>query len=354
MHEKIEERGFVHGKMETFQFLLETFQCSATSTKRGNAKVNSKNSTGYQTSRQVRNQMWTRVKRDYELYLFLLPIIIIYLVFKYYPMYGVQIAFKDFSPSQGIWGSEWVGLQHFIDFFNSYNFWSIITNTITLSFLSLLFGFPVPIIIAIMLNQMLGKRYKKFIQTVIYAPHFISTVVLVGMLHVFLSPNSGIVNHLITWLGGEPVLFMADEGWFRPLYILSGIWQETGFATIIYLAALAGVNPELHEAAIMDGASKWKRVWYVDIPSILPTIVILLILALGNIMSIGFEKAFLMQNDLNYATSNILPTYVYEMGIQKAQYSFSTAVGLFNSIINIILIVTVNRIAKRLTETSLW
>ncbi|MDU5950933.1 MAG: ABC transporter permease subunit, partial [Paenibacillus macerans] len=276
---------------------------------------------------QAKRKTWVQVKRNYELYLFLLPILLVYLVFKYYPMYGVQIAFKDFSPSQGIWGSEWVGFKHFIDFFDSYNFWTIISNTLTLSFLSLVFGFPAPVIIAILLNQMLGKRYKKFIQTVIYAPHFISTVVLVGMLNVFLSPNSGIVNHLITLFGGEPILFMANEGWFRPLYILSGIWQETGFSTIIYLAALAGVNPELHEAAIMDGASKWKRVWYVDIPGILPTIVILLILALGNIMSIGFEKAFLMQSDLNYVTSNIIPTYVYELGIQKAQYSFSTAVG---------------------------
>lgn len=303
---------------------------------------------------QAKRKTWVQVKRNYELYLFLLPILLVYLVFKYYPMYGVQIAFKDFSPSQGIWGSEWVGFKHFIDFFDSYNFWTIISNTLTLSFLSLVFGFPAPVIIAILLNQMLGKRYKKFIQTVIYAPHFISTVVLVGMLNVFLSPNSGIVNHLITLFGGEPILFMANEGWFRPLYILSGIWQETGFSTIIYLAALAVVNPELHEAAIMDGASKWKRVWYVDIPGILPTIVILLILALGNIMSIGFEKAFLMQSDLNYATSNIIPTYVYELGIQKAQYSFSTAVGLFNSVINIILIVTVNRVARKLTETSLW
>ncbi|MDU7474749.1 MAG: ABC transporter permease subunit [Paenibacillus macerans] len=303
---------------------------------------------------QAKRKTWVQVKRNYELYLFLLPILLVYLVFKYYPMYGVQIAFKDFSPSQGIWGSEWVGFKHFIDFFDSYNFWTIISNTLTLSFLSLVFGFPAPVIIAILLNQMLGKRYKKFIQTVIYAPHFISTVVLVGMLNVFLSPNSGIVNHLITLFGGEPILFMANEGWFRPLYILSGIWQETGFSTIIYLAALAGVNPELHEAAIMDGASKWKRVWYVDIPGILPTIVILLILALGNIMSIGFEKAFLMQSDLNYATSNIIPTYVYELGIQKAQYSFSTAVGLFKSVINIILIVTVNRVARKLTETSLW
>ncbi|MBO3287189.1 ABC transporter permease subunit [Paenibacillus sp. FSL M8-0228] len=316
--------------------------------------MNSRTSEWDHSTIKPNRKIWNQIKRDYELYLFLLPIIIIYLVFKYYPMYGIQIAFKDFSPSRGIWGSEWVGFKHFIDFFDSYNFWTIMTNTLTLSALSLVFSFPAPIIIAIMLNQMLAKRYKKIVQTVIYAPHFISTVVLVGMLNVFLSPNSGIVNHIITWFGGDPIMFLADEGWFRPLYILSGVWQETGFATIIYLAALAGVNPELHEAAIMDGASKWKRVMHVDIPSILPTIVILLILALGNIMGIGFEKAFLMQNDLNYATSNIIPTYVYEIGIQKAQYSFSTAVGLFNSVVNIILIVTVNRIAKKLTETSLW
>ncbi|MBP1176431.1 putative aldouronate transport system permease protein [Paenibacillus sp. PvR133] len=316
--------------------------------------VNSRTSELDHSTIKPNRKIWNQVKRDYELYLFLLPIIIIYLVFKYYPMYGIQIAFKDFSPSRGIWGSEWVGFKHFIDFFDSYNFWTIMTNTLTLSVLSLVFSFPAPIIIAIMLNQMLAKRYKKIVQTVIYAPHFISTVVLVGMLNVFLSPNSGIVNHIITLFGGDPIMFLADEGWFRPLYILSGVWQETGFATIIYLAALAGVNPELHEAAIMDGASKWKRVMHVDIPSILPTIVILLILALGNIMGIGFEKAFLMQNDLNYSTSNIIPTYVYEIGIQKAQYSFSTAIGLFNSVVNIILIITVNRIAKKLTETSLW
>ncbi|WP_199615221.1 ABC transporter permease [Paenibacillus alkalitolerans] len=297
---------------------------------------------------------WVRMKQNYELYIFMLPAVIVYLVFKYYPMYGVQIAFKDFNAGKGIWGSEWVGFEHFIRFFESYNFWSIMENTLSLSVLSLVFGFPMPIFVALMLNQMLAKRYKKFVQTVIYAPHFISTVVLVGMLHVFLSPNSGIVNHMIAFFGGEPVLFMSDEDWFRPLYVLSGIWQETGFAAIIYLAALAGVNPELHEAAVMDGASKWKRVLHVDIPGILPTIIILLVLALGNIMSVGFEKAFLMQSDLNYATSNIIPTYVYEQGIQKAQYSFSAAVGLFNSVINVVLLVAVNRIAKRLTETSLW
>lgn len=300
------------------------------------------------------NRTWVKIRQNYELYLFLLPAVAIYLVFKYYPMYGVQIAFKDFRASRGIWGSEWVGFEHFIRFFEAYNFWPIMENTILLSLYSLVFSFPVPIIVALMLNQMMAKRYKKFVQTVIYAPHFISTVVLVGMLGVFLSPNSGIVNHIIAFFGGEPVLFMANEGWFRPLYILSGIWQETGFATIIYLAALAGVNPELHEAAVMDGANKWKRIRHVDIPSILPTIIILLVLAMGNVMSVGFEKAFLMQSDLNYAVSNIIPTYVYELGIQKAQYSFSAAIGLFNAVINIVLLVTVNKVAKKLTETSLW
>ncbi|MCR2803576.1 ABC transporter permease [Paenibacillus soyae] len=300
------------------------------------------------------NRTWVKIRQNYELYLFLLPAVAIYLVFKYYPMYGVQIAFKDFRASKGIWGSEWVGFEHFIRFFEAYNFWPIMENTILLSVYSLVFSFPIPIIVALMLNQMMAKRYKKFVQTVIYAPHFISTVVLVGMLGVFLSPNSGIVNHIITFFGGEPVLFMADEGWFRPLYILSGIWQETGFATIIYLAALAGVNPELHEAAVMDGASKWKRIRHVDIPGILPTIIILLVLAMGNVMSVGFEKAYLMQSDLNYAVSNIIPTYVYELGIQKAQYSFSAAIGLFNAVINVVLLVTVNKVAKKLTETSLW
>lgn len=305
-------------------------------------------------SPKAKNKTWMQIKRNYELYLFLFPVVVLYLVFKYYPMYGVQIAFKDFTASKGIWESNWVGFKYFEQFFTSYHFWPLLKNTIILSAMSLLFGFPVPVFVALMLNQLMAKRYKKFVQTVIYAPHFISTVVLVGMLHVFLSPNSGLVNHLIVFFGGEPILFMADSGWFRPLYVLSGIWQETGFSTIIYLAALAGVSPELHEAAIMDGASKWKRILNVDIPGILPTIIILLVLAVGNLMSIGFEKAFLMQSDLNYSTSNILPTYVYQVGIQKAAYSYSAAIGLFNSVLNIVLLFSVNRIAKKLTETSLW
>lgn len=269
-------------------------------------------------------------------------------------MYGIQLAFKNYIPTEGIWGSPWVGLKHFTRFFESYQFWTLIENTISLSFWSLVFTFPVPIIIALLLNQLTSERYKKFVQTVIYAPHFISTVVLVGILFVFLSPNSGIVNHLIVLFGGEPILFMAEPGWFKPLYIISGLWQETGWATIIYLAALAGVSPALHEAAIMDGANKWQRIWHVDIPSIRPTIIILLILAFGNVMNVGFEKAFLMQTDLNKSASAIIPTYVYEVGLQRAQYSFAAAIGLFNSVINLIMLLTVNRLVKKLGGNSLW
>lgn len=300
------------------------------------------------------SRTWVKIKHNYELYLFILPVILLYVTFRYYPMYGVQIAFKHFVASKGIWGSDWVGFDHFVRFFHSYNFWTLIRNTLLLSLSSLAFGFPMPILVALMLNQVTAKRYKKFVQTVIYAPNFISTVVLVGMLYVFLSPNSGLVNHIIASFGGKPILFMSDEGWFRPLYVLSGIWQETGFATIIYMAALAGINPELHEAATMDGAGKLKRVWHVDIPGIMPTIIILFILALGNVMSVGFEKAYLMQNDMNRATANVIPIYVYEQGIQRAQYSFSAAIGLFNSAINVILLLTVNRIARKVSETSLF
>ncbi len=292
--------------------------------------------------------------RNWELYLFVLPCLLWFVVFKYVPMYGIQLAFKQYIPTEGIWGSPWIGFQHFTRFFESYQFWTLIQNTLSLSLWAFIFTFPVPIIVALLLNQLTSERYKKFVQTVIYAPHFISTVVLVGILFVFLSPTSGIVNHLIVLLGGEPILFMARPEWFKPLYVISGLWQETGWATIIYLAALAGVSPALHEAAIMDGANKWQRIWHVDIPGIRPTIVILLILAIGNIMNVGFEKAYLMQTDLNKSASAIIPTYVYEIGLQRAQYSFAAAIGLFNSVINLIMLLMVNRIVRKLGGNSLW
>lgn len=290
---------------------------------------------------------------NYQLYLFLLPTVLYFAVFAYWPMYGVLIAFKDFSATHGILGSPWVGFKHFERFFESFYFWRLIKNTLGLSILGLIITFPLPIILALMLNQVMNLRFKKFVQTIVYAPFFISTVVLAGMILVFLS-QTGIVNQAIVHLGGDPILFMTKSEYFRATYILSDVWAGTGFGAIIYLAALAGVNPEIHEAAIVDGATKWQRILNVDVPSILPTAVILLILATGNIMNVGFEKAYLLQTPTNLPTSEIISTYVYKVGLKQAQYSFSTAVGLFNSVINLILLLIVNRAAKKMSETSLF
>lgn len=294
-----------------------------------------------------------KILTNYQLYLFLLPALIYFIVFHYVPMYGVLIAFKDFVATKGIMGSPWVGLKHFERFFDSYQFWSLIKNTLGLSVTQLVVGFPLPIFLALMLNQMRSEKSKRFVQTVVYAPHFISVVVLAGMIYVFFS-NNGLINNMILMFGGDPISFMAKPEWFKPLYIASGVWQETGWAAIIYLAALAGVSPELHEAAIMDGANKWQRIFHVDIPAIMPTAVILLILSVGSIMNIGFEKAYLLQTPMNQPSAEIIPTYVYKMGLQQAQYSFAAAVGLFNAVINLLLLVAVNKFAKRLSGTGLW
>jgi putative aldouronate transport system permease protein len=294
-----------------------------------------------------------KILLNYQLYLFLLPALIYFIVFHYVPMYGVLIAFKDFVATKGIMGSPWVGFKHFERFFDSYQFWSLIKNTLGLSITQLVVGFPLPIFLALMLNQIRSEKSKRFVQTVVYAPHFISVVVLAGMIYVFFS-NNGLINNMIIMFGGDPISFMAKPEWFKPLYIASGVWQETGWAAIIYLAALAGVSPELHEAAIMDGANKWQRIFHVDIPAIMPTAVILLILSVGSIMNIGFEKAYLLQTPMNQPSAEIIPTYVYKMGLQQAQYSFAAAVGLFNAVINLILLVAVNKFAKRLSGTGLW
>ncbi|QJD87937.1 sugar ABC transporter permease [Cohnella herbarum] len=277
-----------------------------------------------------------------------------FIIFRYMPMYGVQIAFKDFSAAKGVWDSPWIGFDHFVRFFESYNFDQVVLNTVYLSLLLLVIAFPIPILIALMLHQVTHQKLKKFMQTSIYAPYFISTVVLVGMVFVFLSPNSGIVNHIIMAFGGKPVMFMADSAWFRPIYVFTEVWQTTGFSSIIYLAALAGIDPSLHEAAVVDGANKWKRIRHIDIPGIMPTIVVLFVLAVGNLMNIGFEKAFLMQTNINVDTSEIIPTYVYKIGIQRAQYSFSAAIGLFNAVINLILLFIVNRAVKKMSGNGLF
>jgi putative aldouronate transport system permease protein len=302
----------------------------------------------------MRKALSKRILERYQLYLVLLPTFLFVGVFVYAPMYGRIIAFKDFKPFLGIWGSQWVGVKHFIRFFNAPSFWRLIGNTIGLSLYQLLAGFPIPIVLALSMNLLPGKRFKKTVQLVTYAPHFISTVVLVGMLSVFLSKNFGLANHVLESLGVERVFFLGRARYFQSLYVWSGIWQNAGWGSIIYLAALSSIDPQLHEAAIVDGATLWQRVLHIDIPGILPTVVILLILNTGRVMSVGFEKAFLMQNALNLDKSEIIATYVYKMGLLNAQYSFAAAVGLFNAVINFTLIIAVNRLAKVLGQTGLW
>lgn len=298
--------------------------------------------------------MWNRILRNWQLYALISPVIAYYVLFQYVPMYGIQIAFKDFIATQGIWGSPWVGFEHFDRFFNSYYFWRLIKNTLGIGLYSLAVGFPIPIILALLMNEVRAERFKKFVQTITYAPHFLSTVVVVGMMMIFLSPRYGIINHFIEMVGGQPINFMTEPSWFKSLYVLSDVWQTMGWSSIIYLAALAGIDNQLHEAARVDGATRLQRIWHINIPGIMPTIIILLILNMGSIMGIGFEKVLLMQNNLNMESSDIIATYVYRMGIQNAEYSFSAAIGLFNSVINFILLVVVNFISKRVSETSLW
>lgn len=294
------------------------------------------------------------ILKHYQLYMLLLPAIIFFLVFKYVPMYGVQIAFRDYLPTKGFLGSPWVGLKHFERFFQSPDFWLILKNTATISLYSLLVGFPLPIIISLLLNQMDSRIYKKFIQNVIYAPHFISTVVLVGMVLLFLSPRYGVVNQFIKMLGGDSVFFMGKPEYFKTIYVFSGVWQSTGWNTVIYLAALSGINPELYESSMVDGANKRQRMLNIDLPGIMPTAVILLILNCGNLLSIGFEKIYLMQNSVNRLASEVISTYEYKTGLLSAQYSYSAAIGLFNAVINLIILFLVNKLAKKVTETSLW
>lgn len=290
-----------------------------------------------------------QLKKNYFLYVLLAPALILTLIFKYIPMYGAIIAFKDFSPIKGIMGSEWVGLKHFEKFLASPNFDVIFMNTLKLSFLGLIFSFPVPILLALMLNQVRQAAVKKNIQLFLYAPNFISVVVVVGMLFIFLSPT-GPINQLTTWITGQPIMFMSEPEYFRWIYILSDIWTGAGWASIIYVAALANVDPELHNAANLDGANLLQRIRHIDLPTIRPIMAIVFILAAGGIMSIGFEKAYLMQTSMNLPSSEIIATYVYKVGLQSGDYAYSAAVGLFNSIINVILLVTVNLIVKKLNE----
>ncbi|MEK3723965.1 ABC transporter permease [Paenibacillus sp. FSL H8-0034] len=294
------------------------------------------------------------VRRNWDLYLLILPVVAYFIIFQYLPMYGVQIAFKDFMAVKGIGGSPWVGLKHFERFFNSYYAWRLVRNTVGLSLYQLVVSFPIPIILALLINEVRNSKFKRVVQTVTYAPHFLSTVVMVGLILVFLSPKNGMINLIIIALGGDPVYFMSESGWFKSIYVLSEVWQNAGWASIIYLAALSGIDPQLYEAAVVDGASKIKRIIYITIPCLMPTAIILLILNFGHVMSVGFEKVFLMQNNLNLESSEVISTYVYKNGLVGAQYSFSAAIGLFNSVINFALLIIVNSISKRVSQTSLW
>lgn len=294
------------------------------------------------------------VRRNWDLYLVVaLPVVYI-LVFAYIPMYGAQIAFKDFVAVKGILGSPWVGFKHFRDFFRSYYFVRTLKNTLGLSVYGLVAGFPFPIILAILLNETRCRRFKKTVQMVTYMPYFISTVVMVSMILQVLDLRIGMVNSLLGLLGRAPVDLMAKPGLFKSIYVWSGIWQGTGYGSIIYLAVLSSIDPTLYEAAIVDGASKVQRIRHIDLPAILPTIMILFILNMGGMMSVGFEKVYLMQNPLNLEASEVISTYVYKVGLLGGSFSFASAVGFFNSVLNCLLLVAFNGVARRLGQASLW
>ena len=295
-----------------------------------------------------------RIGKTKELYFFLLPAIIYYITFKYVPIYGLQMAFRDFSPILGFWRSPWIGLENFKIFFGTGIWVIVVRNTLTISIVSLIIGFPAPIFLALMLHHTGNHKFKRTVQMVTYAPHFISTVVLVGMIYTLFSPSSGVVNVVLRRLGMSPVFFMGRPELFVPMYVGSGIWQSAGWSAVVYIAALSGVSPELHESAIIDGANKVQRILNVDIPSILPAIITMFLLTIGYLFSVGFDKAFLMQNPLNQSASEVISTLIYKRGLLGPNQSFAAAVGFMESTINLILLVSFNRIAKFVSGTGLW
>ena len=290
----------------------------------------------------------------WQLWLMMVPAIVYMVLFVYKPMGGVLIAFQDYSLKRGIWGSEWVGFENFNRLFKSYWFPIILKNTLTLSLLSLLLSFPAPIILALAANEIRSERRKRTFQTVSYAPHFISTVVVCGMITVFLSPESGVINFLLQAVGIDPVEFLAKPNAFKWVYVLSGIWQTVGWSAIIYIAALSGVDKNLLEAAEIDGANRIQRIRYVNLPVLVPTIVIMFILRCGSILSVGYEKVYLLQNTANLSASEVISTYVYKVGLEKADFGFSTAVNLFNNVINCIVLILSNKLSKKVSGSSLF
>ena len=313
-----------------------------------NAPAAAKEKPGKDPALVHRKPLKTRLKENWQLYLLLLIPVIITIVYKYGPMYGIRIAFRDFKASRGIWGSEWVGLEWFERFFSSPNCGRMIVNTVLISLYSLLWSFPVPIILALALNQLRFHKLKRVVQTVLYAPHFISTMIICGMLRIFLSPSGGLINLIF----GTSIDFLNQSSMFRTIYIASGIWQEAGWGTIIYLATLSSVDTSLYEAAKVDGASVFQRILHIDLPALVPMAVLQLILSASNLMNVGFEKIYLLQTDLNKPVSDTIAVYVYEQGILGAEYSYSTAIGLFNTAVNIVLLIVVSRIAKKASDVQ--
>lgn len=303
------------------------------------------------------NSFWARVVKDFRrnkyIYLMLLPVVLYYFIFHYIPMYGAQIAFKDFFPARGIWGSPWIGFEHFETFFEGIYFWRLIRNTLAINGLDLILGFPAPIILALLLNELTSERFKRVVQTITYMPHFISLVVVVGMVLDFLA-RDGLINQLLGLIGIAPTAFMQQPQYYWMIYVLSGIWQSIGWGSIIYLAAITGIDPTLYEAAKVDGASRLKQIWYVTIPGIMPTIMLLFILRVGQMMSVGYEKTILMYNPLNMETADVIASYVYRKGILEADFGFSSAVGLFNSVINFAFLIAANRMSRHMNQNSLW
>ena len=304
-----------------------------------------------------RKQIKKSIRKNWQLYIFLLLPVVYILVFKYLPMGGVVIAFKDFKMRYGIFGSEWVGLEHFKRFFSTYQCAKVIKNTLIISLYSLVAGFPIPIIFALMMNCVRREKLKKVVQSVVCLPHFISTVVMVGIIFQLFNPRTGLYGIIAEAITGVyPSDINASPDGFRHLYIWSGVWKGFGWGSIIYTAALAGVDPTYHEAAQIDGATRLQRIWHIDLPAIAPTIITMLILRVGDIMSVGFEKVYLMQNGMNLAASEIISTYEYQVGLggSSTNFSYAAAIGLFNSIVNLIMIVIVNNVAKKVSDTSLW
>lgn len=294
------------------------------------------------------------LKREWRLYVMLIPTIIWLLVFLYKPMYGLQVAFKDYSIFRGVADSPWNGFEHFLALFNNDQFFRALRNTLIMSGYSLLFGFPLPIILALMFNEVLNKTFKKTSQTIVYLPHFISSVIIASIVMTAFSPSAGVVNTIIGWFGIDPIYFLTKPEWFRPIFIGTGIWQEAGFQSIIFLAAIAGVSPTLYESAVVDGASRWQMIWKITLPSILPTILIMLIIRIGNILEISFEMVILLYQPATYETADVVNSFIFRQGILGGRYDFTAAAGLFNAVIAFILVMAANALSKRYSRISLW